>query len=273
MFKKFIGGIMDNFKAADFDIKGNMKVKSLQTKFKENFGLTLRIYKGKHFADADATLASLKNATATGADIVIKATMKNKDVIQLFVTSFGLTVNIADATNEHLVPKELTIGQASRGEYDKNAAWYEKTAKQDPSKPKPEKQNESAVSKPPSDKKSVPVADKPQTNGTNKTGGNMAELSVSGKMLVGTFKKKFKEEYGVGVRVYKGKQFADDTATLASVRTEAAPKGGDVKINARMLVGNLEKKFKEEIGITIQVEDKAGKLADDALSLAAVSRG
>jgi len=40
-----------------------------------------------------------------------------------------------------------------------------------------------------------------------------------------------------------------------------------------MLVGNLEKKFKEEIGITIQVEDKAGKLADDALSLAAVSRG
>ena len=41
MLKKFIGGIMDNFKAADFDIKGNMKVKTLQEEFMKNFGLTL----------------------------------------------------------------------------------------------------------------------------------------------------------------------------------------------------------------------------------------
>jgi hypothetical protein len=49
---------MDNFKAADFDIKGNMKVKTLQEEFMKNFGLTLRIYKGNKFADESATLAS-----------------------------------------------------------------------------------------------------------------------------------------------------------------------------------------------------------------------
>lgn len=35
------GKIMDNFKAADFDIHHNMKVKTLQSEFKKNFGLTL----------------------------------------------------------------------------------------------------------------------------------------------------------------------------------------------------------------------------------------
>lgn len=129
MLKSLIGGIMDNFKAADFDIKGNMKVKTLQDKFKGNFGLTLRLYKGNKFADSDATLASLKDSTAKGADFTLKAKMKVKDVIDVFANEYGLKVNLADNDNEQLLPKEITLGQAARGEYDKNAAWYDKVAK------------------------------------------------------------------------------------------------------------------------------------------------
>ena len=79
----------------------------------------------------------------------------------------------------------------------------------------------------------------------------MADLSISGKMKVKTLKANFKEEYGSTLRVYVGKKFADDDATLASIRKEDA-KGGEVKINGKMLVGNFEKKIFEEFEIKSQ---------------------
>lgn len=38
--------IGDNFKAADFEIKPQTKIKTLCKNFKANFGLSLRVYKG-----------------------------------------------------------------------------------------------------------------------------------------------------------------------------------------------------------------------------------
>ena len=97
----------------------------------------------------------------------------------------------------------------------------------------------------------------------------MADFSISGKMKVKTLKANFKEEYGSTLRVYNGKKFADDDATLASIRKEDA-KGGEVKINGKMLVGNFEKKILEEFGIRIQVASPDhSKLADDSVTLTA----
>lgn len=97
----------------------------------------------------------------------------------------------------------------------------------------------------------------------------MADLSISGKMKVKTFKANFKEEYGSTLRVYVGKKFADNDATLASIRKEDA-KGGEVKINGKMLVGNFEKKILEEFGIIIQVATPDdSKLSDNSLTLSA----
>ena len=97
----------------------------------------------------------------------------------------------------------------------------------------------------------------------------MADLSISGKMKVKTLKANFKEEYGSTLRVYNGKKFADDDATLASIRKEDA-KGGEVKINGKMLVGNFEKKILEEFGIIIQVATPDdSKLSDNSLTLSA----
>lgn len=89
----------------------------------------------------------------------------------------------------------------------------------------------------------------------------MADLTISGKMKVKTLKANFKSEFGSTLRVYNGQRFADDDATLASIRKNDA-KGGDVKINGKMLVGNFEKKIFEEFG-----DDS--KLSEDSITLTA----
>jgi hypothetical protein len=97
----------------------------------------------------------------------------------------------------------------------------------------------------------------------------MADLSITGNTKVKTLKSNFKEAFGSTLRVYNGKKFADDDATLASIRSSGA-KGGEVKANGKMLVGNFEKKIMEEFGISIQVATPDdSKLSDNTLTLTA----
>ena len=101
----------------------------------------------------------------------------------------------------------------------------------------------------------------------------MAEISVSGRMMVKTLKKQFKEEYNLTLRVYSGAKFADEDDSLASLRKGDVAKAGDLKINGKMLVGNFEKKFKEIYGIKVQVANADdSKLVNDSLTLTAASK-
>ena len=97
------------------------------------------------------------------------------------------------------------------------------------------------------------------------------QVKVSGQMKVATLKKDFKEAFGAGIRIYNGKKFADDNATLASIRAKDA-KGGDISIVGQTKVGNVENAFKEEMGITIQIENKNGELADNNVTLGSLSK-
>lgn len=97
------------------------------------------------------------------------------------------------------------------------------------------------------------------------------ELKVSGRMNVGTLKKNFKETFGVEIRVYKGVKFAQEKATLASIRSADA-KGGDFSIHGRTKVGKVENEFKEKMGIKIQIENSSGQLASDNISLTQASK-
>lgn len=97
----------------------------------------------------------------------------------------------------------------------------------------------------------------------------MAELSISGKMKVKTLKANFKEAFGSTLRVYNGKKFADDDATLASIRKEDA-KGGELSVKGNILVENFEKKVLETYGITVQVATSDdSKLSDNSITLSA----
>ena len=99
----------------------------------------------------------------------------------------------------------------------------------------------------------------------------MAEIKLTGNMKVKSLKADFKEAFGATLRVYKNPSckggFADDNATLASIRAEGA-KGGELKIVGHMQVGNFEKKIAEMYGIGVQVADKDDKkLADNDATL------
>ena len=104
----------------------------------------------------------------------------------------------------------------------------------------------------------------------------MAEMKLSGNLKVKSLKDTFKKEFGANLRVYKSKSckgaFADDDATLASIRAKDA-KGGDLAVKGNMQVGNFEKKVAEMYGIGVQVanaDDSA--LADNSITLCAAGK-
>lgn len=115
-----INNVLDSFKAADFEVNRAMKVNALCVAFKKNFGLSLRIYKGKQLADGRMTLATLDQRTTTlsvktGAlPLTIKANQKVGDVEELFKKQFGIAVQIANYENTRLCDNDLTLGDARR---------------------------------------------------------------------------------------------------------------------------------------------------------------
>ena len=100
----------------------------------------------------------------------------------------------------------------------------------------------------------------------------MADLNLNGRTKVKTLKAEFKKNWNATLRVYKGKQFADDEATLASIRTGDA-KGGELKVNGNMKVGNFEEKVKEIFGVTVQVANSDDtKLSNNDITISAAGR-
>ena len=104
----------------------------------------------------------------------------------------------------------------------------------------------------------------------------MAEFKLDGRMKVKTLKANFKKEFGSSLRVYKSESckgaFADDDATLASIRAEGK-KGGELTVGGNLKVGNFEKKIAELYGIGVQVATPDdSKLADNDITLAAAGK-
>lgn len=117
-----LNNILDNFKNAEFTVAPNKKLKTISADFKKAFNVSLIFYKGAQIADGDMTLAALNKKTTkdvkSKADgLKIKASMKVGEAEKLFDANFGVTVQIKDAEGKKLVPNEITIGQAARGEY------------------------------------------------------------------------------------------------------------------------------------------------------------
>lgn len=95
-------------------------------------------------------------------------------------------------------------------------------------------------------------------------------------MKVKTLKAEFKEAFGATLRVYKSEScrgaFADDEATLASIRQGDA-KGGELKVSGNIKVGNFEDKMKEIFGVKEQVANSDdSKLSSNDISISAAGR-
>ena len=117
-----LNNIKDHFNNAEFKVAPNKKLKTISDEFLKNFGCALVFYKGAQIADGDMTLAALdkrttKDVKKSNAELKIKGSMKVGEAEKLFDQNFGVTVQIKDKTGKKLVPNEITIGQAARGEF------------------------------------------------------------------------------------------------------------------------------------------------------------
>lgn len=102
---------------ADFKIDGRMKVKGLKEKFKETFGLTLRVYTTttcKSPAKDDATLASIRAEGAKGGEITVGSNRKVGSFEKMVADAYGIGVQVANAANTKLSDDDDTLAAAAK---------------------------------------------------------------------------------------------------------------------------------------------------------------
>lgn len=100
---------------ADFDISGRMKVKTLRTNFKKEFGSTLRVYNGVKFADDDATIASIADKKiAADAEVKANGRLKISTFSKKMADAFGIKVRVSDKDDKTLIDPEKTLTESGK---------------------------------------------------------------------------------------------------------------------------------------------------------------
>jgi hypothetical protein len=117
MLNKLFNTLRDNFTSTSFEISDDMLVIELKRAFRKTFGLSLRVYKGRHLAEDGAPLNSFQKGTTAGGKLSLKATMRVDEAEKAFLDRFGLTVQVADAEDKKLSPNDRTLGEVALGEH------------------------------------------------------------------------------------------------------------------------------------------------------------
>lgn len=116
-----LNNLKDRFKNAEFTVAPNKKLKTISKDFKDAFELDLVFYKGKRIAEDSLTLKQLNDKTSatiaknSNEEVKLRASTKVKEAEDTFLNTYGTTVQIKSGGK--LVPDEITLGQAARGEY------------------------------------------------------------------------------------------------------------------------------------------------------------
>ena len=105
-----------------------------------------------------------------------------------------------------------------------------------------------------------------------------AEFTVAPNKKLKTISADFKKAFGVSLVFYKGAQIADGDLTLAALNkktTKDVKSTADgLKIKASMKVGDAEKLFDTNFGVTVQIKDESGKkLVPNAITIGQAARG
>ena len=94
------------------NINGKIKVKTLQKTFKEEFGLTLRVYDGRSFADEDSTLASIRKGDSKGGEFAPKKNTTIGNLEDKIMDMFGIKTQVAGSDDSYLCKNGLTLKSA-----------------------------------------------------------------------------------------------------------------------------------------------------------------
>jgi hypothetical protein len=93
-----------------------------------------------------------------------------------------------------------------------------------------------------------------------------AEFTVAPQKKLKTISADFKKAFELTLVFYKGAQIADGDMTLAALNKKTTKdvnsKADGLKIKASMKVGDAEKLFDQNFGVTVQIKDAAGTKLD-----------
>ena len=102
-----------------------------------------------------------------------------------------------------------------------------------------------------------------------------AEFTVAPQKKLKTLSAEFENAFGVELVFYKGKQIADGTLTLKQLNDKTTKtvdtKAEGFKIKASMKVGDAEKLFDTNFGVTVQIK-KNGKLVPNEMTIGDAAR-
>ena len=116
---------------AGLSITGQMKVSTLQAGFLRQFGLTLRVYDGRSFADPTQTLAQVRKKKGSGKALSVAKNMKVGNLEDKFEEEFGLKVQVAGSDDSYLCDNDLTLNGAQQEDEKKLGRKAKKAARQD----------------------------------------------------------------------------------------------------------------------------------------------
>lgn len=105
-----------------------------------------------------------------------------------------------------------------------------------------------------------------------------AEFTVAPQKKLKTISADFKKAFELTLVFYKGATIADGDLTLAALNkktTKDVKANADgLKIRASMKVGDAEKLFDTNFGVTVQIKDKSGaKLVPNGITIGQAARG
>ena len=105
-----------------------------------------------------------------------------------------------------------------------------------------------------------------------------AEFTVAPNKKLKTISDDFKKAFNLTLVFHKGVQIADGELTLAALNKKTTKDvkstAGGLKIKASMKVGDAEKLFDANFGVTVQIKDAAGsKLVPNGITLGQAARG
>ena len=102
-----------------------------------------------------------------------------------------------------------------------------------------------------------------------------AEFAVAPQKKLKTLSAEFEQAFGVELVFYKGKQIADGTLTLKQLNDKTTKtvdtRADGFKLKASMKVGDAEKLFDTNFGVTVQIK-KNGKLVPNDMTIGEAAR-
>ena len=101
------------------NINGRMKVKTLRADFKKEFGLTLRVYDGRSFADDDSTLAAIRKGDSKGGEFGPRKNTKVGNLEGKIMDMFGIKTQVAGSDDSYLCNNDLTLSGALEADQKK----------------------------------------------------------------------------------------------------------------------------------------------------------